>query len=411
LRRHESTRSTIIFTQLRRVAYWIIGIGLIGFTIVVAIRPRPVLVDVATATVGPMDVRVEEDGRTRIRERYVVSTPLTGRLLRITFDVGDLVLADQTVLARMEPTDPALLDPRAVAQAQARVRAAQRKLEAAKSDLAKAEAAVQYAETEMGRVRQMRVKNAASDQEFEEKELEFRLRTEEGRSAGFAVDIAEYELELERAALMLTDPERQADGEMELSIKAPIDGRVLRIYQESTAVVTAGSPLMEVGDPSDLEIVADVLSRDAVRVTAGDRVSLKHWGEDRELQGRVRLVEPSGFTKLSALGVEEQRVNVIIDLSDPPESRRQLGDGFRVDCEIVIWESPEALQIPTSALFRVDGDWHVFTVDGAVARLTQVEVEQNNGKSAKVASGLAPGVQVITHPSDSIENGVAVEER
>jgi HlyD family secretion protein len=358
-----------------------------------------------------MDVRVEEDGKTRIRERYVVSTPLTGRLLRITFDVGDLVLADQTVLARMEPTDPTLLDPRAVAQAQARVRAAQRKLESAKSDLAKAEAAVQYAEAEMGRVRQMRAKNAASDQEFAEKELEFRQRTEEGRSAGFAVDIAEYELELERAALMLTDPERQDNGEMELSIKAPIDGRVLRIYQESTAVVTAGSPLMEIGDPSDLEIVADVLSRDAVRVTAGDRVSLKHWGEDRELQGRVRLVEPSGFTKLSALGVEEQRVNVIIDLSDPPQSRRQLGDGFRVDCEIIIWESTDALQIPTSALFRVDGNWHVFAVDGAVARLTQVEVEQNNGKTAKITSGLVQDAQVITHPSDSIEDGVAVEER
>ena len=260
-------------------------------------------------------------------------------------------------------------------------------------------------------MRQMRANNAASDQEFAEKELEFRQRTEEARSAGFAVDIAEYELELERAALLLTDPKRVENGEMELSIKAPIDGRVLCIYQESTAVVAAGSPLMEVGDPSDLEIVADVLSRDAVRVTAGDCVSLKHWGEDRELQGHVRLVEPSGFTKLSALGVEEQRVNVIIDLDDPPESRQQLGDGFRVDCEIVVWESTGTLQIPTSALFRVDGNWHVFTVDGGVARLTQVEVGQNNGKAAEITSGLEPDDQVITHPSDRIEDGVAVEER
>lgn len=382
-----------------------------GMTILIAIRPRPVLVDVATATVGPMDVRVEEDGKTRIRERYVVSTPLTGRLLRITFDVGDLVVANQTVLARMEPTDPTLLDARAFAQAQARVRAAQRKLEAAKSDLARAEIELNYAETEMGRVRQMRDRNAASDQEFEEKELEFRQRTEDSRSAGFAVDIAKYELELEQAALILTDPERLKNGEMDLSIKAPIDGRILRIYQESTAVVTAGSPLMEVGDPADLEIVADVLSRDAVRVTPGDRVVLKHWGEERELQGRVRLVEPSGFTKLSALGVEEQRVNVIIDFVDPPEARRQLGDGYRVDCEIVVWESNDALQIPTSALFRVDGDWHVFTIDGAVARLTRVEVDQNNGKRAKLAGGLSVGANVITHPSDRIADGVAVAER
>lgn len=380
-------------------------------TLAIAVRPRPALVDVATAQISPMDVRVEEDGKTRIRERYVVSTPLTGRLLRITFDVGDLVMADQTVLARMVPTDPELLDPRSVAQAQARVRAAQRKLEAAKSDLAKSETAVSFAEAEMGRVRQMRARNAASEQEFADIELEFRQRTEEARVAGFTVDIAEYELQLEKAALVLTDPERSDHGEMELSIQAPIDGRVLRIYQESAAVVTEGSPLMEIGEPSDLEIVADVLSRDAVRVTAGDRVILKHWGGDRELTGRVRLVEPSGFTKLSALGVEEQRVNVIIDLEDPPESRVQLGDGFRVDCEIVVWESSKVLQIPTSALFRVDGQWHVFVVDGGIARLTRVGIAHNNGRSAEVVDGLEPGTTVITHPSDRIADGVAVAQR
>ncbi len=271
-----------------------------------------------------MDVRIEEDGRTRIRERYVVSTPLTGRLLRITFDVGDSVSAAETIVARMQATDSTLLDPRAVAQAKARVRAAERKLEAAKSDLTKVTVEMTFAENEMGRLRQLRARNAASDLEFAQKELLFRQETEEARSAGFAVDIAKYELELERAALMLTDPEQRDNDEMELSIKAPIDGRILRIYQESTAVVIAGSPLMEVGDPSDLEIVADVLSRDAVRISAGDHVMLKHWGGDSPLQGRVRLIEPSGFTKLSALGVEEQRVNVIIDLSDPPESRKEL---------------------------------------------------------------------------------------
>jgi HlyD family secretion protein len=198
---------------------------------------------------------------------------------------------------------------------------------------------------------------------------------------------------------------------MELSIKAPIDGRILRIYQESSAVITAGSSLMEVGDPTDLEIVADVLSRDAVRISAGDPAILKHWGGDRPLRGRVRLIEPSGFTKLSALGVEEQRVNVIIDLSDPPDSRQELGDGFRVDCEIIVWGSEDALQIPMSALFRVAGDWHVFAVNGSAARLTRVEIGHTNGTVAEVISGIAAGTAVITHPSDAIEDGVKVAER
>lgn len=396
--------------RIRRLVYWIIAIVLLATVTLVAVRPRPALVDVVATKVGPMDVRVEEDGRTRIRERYVVSTPLTGRLLRVTLDVGDTVVADQTVVARMQPTDPDLLDPRAVAQAQARVRAAERKLEATKAELASIEAAVNFAETEMGRVRRLQNNNAASESEFAEKKLDFQQRTEEARTAGFNVDIAEYELELERAAFLLTDPNRE-NGEMELSIKAPIDGRILRVNQESSTVVTAGSPLMEIGDPSDLEIVADVLSRDAVRIHAGDRVVLKHWGGNRDLSGRVRLVEPSGFTKLSALGVEEQRVNVIMDLSDPPESRKALGDGFRVDCEVIVWESLDALQIPTSALFRVDGDWHVFAVQDSIARRIPVAIGQNNGKVAEVLSGLEEGRQVIIHPSDRIEDGVVVERR
>ena len=231
------------------------------------------------------------------------------------------------------------------------------------------------------------------------------------RAAGFAVDIAEYELELERAALLLTDPDQGDDGDMELPIRAPIDGCILRIYQESTAVVEVGSPLMEVGDPTDLEVVADVLSRDAVQISPGDPVRLKRWGGDAPLAGRVRLVEPSGFTKLSALGVEEQRVNVIIDVVDPPEKREQLGDGFRVDCEVIVWEADNVLQVPTSALFRVDDTWRVFVVDGRVARLTSVAVGKNNGRSAEVLGGLREGDRVIIHPGDSIEDGVEVTER
>ena len=384
---------------------------MIALTLFVALRRPPILVDAAEVRRAPMLVQVSEDGQTRIRERYVVSTPLTGRLLRVTYDVGDPVIADKTVLARMEATDPTLLDPRAVAQAKSRVGAAERKLQAAKAELARVEAMLQFAEREMGRMRQLVAKNAASDRELAENELLFQQRTEEVRAAGFAVDIAEYELELERDALLLTDPDRGDSDEMELSIKAPIDGRILRIYQESTTVVQAGSPLMEVGDPTDLEIVADVLSRDAVQISAGNPVHLKRWGGEVPLDGRVRLVEPSGFTKLSALGVEEQRVNVIIDLINPREERTQLGDGFRVDCEITVWQSPDVLQVPTSALFRTEEKWQVFVVEDSHAKLTEVEIGKNNGRVAQVIAGLDEGIRVVTHPGDAIEDGVPVSER
>lgn len=398
-------------THLRRLVWWILGIALVAATVYVAMRPQPQLVDTAEVRRQPMQVTIDEDGTTRIRERYVVSTPLGGRLLRITLDVGDVVKANETVLARMEPTDPELLDPRMVAQAEARVRAAQRKLEAAKSELAKARNALNFAETEMGRLRRLREQNAASTLEFNEKELDFRQATEDTRSSEFAVDIAQYELELEKAALILTDPEKSENSSAELPIHAPIDGRILRINQESAAVITAGSPLMEIGDPSDLEIVADVLSRDAVRIQPGNDVSLEHWGGEQPLRGRVRLVEPSGFTKLSALGVEEQRVNVVIDLLDPPESRTQLGDNFRVDCRMIVWQSGDVLQLPTSALFRIDERWHVFAVRNGLAELTPVEVGHNNGQQAEIIGGIDAGSLVIIHPSDTLENGVAVERR
>jgi len=247
--------------------------------------------------------------------------------------------------------------------------------------------------------------------DFEQQQLRFRHQTEDARAAGFNVDIAEYELELQRAALLLTDPDQDTSAGMELTIKAPIEGRVLRIYQESTAVVTAGAPLMEIGDPTDLEIVADVLSRDAVKISPGDPVVLRHWGGDRPLSGRVRLVEPSGFTKVSALGVEEQRVNVVIDLVDLPGQRAELGDGFRVDCEIIVWDTSDALQIPTSALFRVDGAWHVFTIEAGRAQLALVQIDHNDGTAAEITTGIEAGDQVIPHPSDQIEHGVAVALR
>ena len=402
---------TRLIAHARRAVVWAIMLATLATVVILSVRERPLLVDIATVSRGPMDVRVEEDGQTRIREKYVVSTPLAAQLSRITLEVGDVVNKDVTVLSRLEATDPSLLDPRAIAQAKARVRAAERKLDLAHSSLAKSEAKLQFAESETGRARKMVAGNAASQSQLESQESLFRMLSEEVRGLGFAVDIAEYELELEQAALLLTSSDPSDQAEMTLTIQAPIDGRVLRIYQESTAVVRAGEPLLEVGDPQDLEIIADVLSRDAVRISPGDPVELKHWGGNYTLTGRVRLVEPSGFTKVSALGVEEQRVNVIIDLEDPPQERLQLGDGFRVDCEVVVWEQAEVLQIPTSALFRVDGTWHVFALMDGIAKRTPVVIGQNNGRTAQIIEGLEEGRSVIIHPSDQLDDGSPVEKR
>lgn len=402
--------------------------------LVYSLRPQPVLVDTATAQRGPLRVTVNEDGVTRIRERYVVSSPLSAQLQRITLKVGDPVIANRTVVAQMQPTAPSLLDPRTVAESRARVNAAAQRLEAARAEFKKAEAAVDFAESEMSRVRQLRSSNAASASELDEKQLQFRIRTEEARAAAFGVNIAQYELELAKAALLLTEPELRAaaaddlpaaDGgrtgddtgsaeigaDMQLAIRAPISGRVLRLYEESAGVVAAGQPLMELGDPTDLEIVADVLSVDAVQISPGADVIIDHWGGQRPLSGRVRIVEPSGFTKLSALGVEEQRVNVVIDLLDRAEKRENLGDGFRVETAIVTWQSDDALRIPTSALFRENDQWHVFTIVDGIARSVPVQVGANNGLLAEIVQGLDVGQPVIVHPSDAVQDGTAVQSR
>lgn len=379
-------------------------------------RPQPVLVDMAQATLGPMQVTIDEDGLSRIKERYVVSTPLEGRLERVNLEVGDEVVANTTIIAHMQASDPSLLDPRALAQAEARVHAADRRLSAAKVEAMKADSSLEYQRNELARVKKLADTNAVSDADVDNRELEFRIASEEARVALFRVDIAEFELELERAALLLTHPgnERQSPGdvEMELSIKAPIDGRVLRIYRESAAVLKAGESIMEIGDPQDLEIVVDVLSADAVKISPGNAVRLENWGGTQPLLGEVRVVEPSGFTKLSALGVEEQRVNVIIDLLDPIRDRESFGDGFRVDAKIVVWQSPEVLQVPTSSLFRMQNAWGLFRISPeGKAELAQVEIGHNNGVQAEIRQGVLVDDRVIVHPSDSVSDGVSVALR
>ncbi len=393
-----------------------------------AFLPEPVDVDVATVGRGTLRVTVDEDGKTRIREKYVVSAPLAGRLLRIDMDPGDRVIAGKTLLTMIEPRDPELLDARTIAQSEARVKAAEATLRQVEPMLEEARAAQAYAEAELARVRQAARSNAASQSELDSAIFLYRQRSEELRSTRVSQEIAQFELEQARAALVRSRPREEAPpgarppgtgtaadnpaaaagNGWNFPIYSPISGRVLRVFQESAAVVNAGTPLLELGDPSDLEVEVDVLSRDAVKIDPGALVLLEHWGGDHVLHGRVRLVEPSGFTKISTLGVEEQRVNVIIDLVDPPESRTTLGDGFRVEARIVTAEAGDVLIVPTSALFRVGEKSALFKVVDGVARQQIVEVGHQNGLEAEITDGLDEGDQVILHPSDQVEDGVAV---
>lgn len=386
--------------------------GLLLAALVYAFLPQPVAVDVASVTRGTLQVTVDEDGQTRIKERYIVSSPLAGRLMRITLDAGDSVKAGETVLTRIEPTDPELLDPRAQAQAEARVKAAQARLQQTRTELDKAEAAMQHAESELARVRKLYDRDAASDERLQEKLLQHRVKTEEFRAARFAEEIAQFELELARAALLRTRPEDDgADEDSQFKIRAPITGRVLRVIQESSTIVSPGAQLLEVGDPSDLEIVVDVLSQDAVRIDPGDKVLLEDWGGEKPLEGTVRLIEPSGFTKVSALGVEEQRVNVVVDFDDSPDGRDGLGDGFRVEARIVVWEGTDVLTVPLGALFRREGEWALFVVENGRAALRHVTIGHRGDFEAEVTEGLTEDTPVIVHPSDRVSDGVRVRPR
>jgi len=404
-----------------------------------AFLPEPIEVDLVAVERGLLRVTVEEDGKTRIREKYVVSAPLNGRILRISMDPGDMVLAGKTLLTVIEPRDPELLDARTIAQAEARVKAAEAALRQTEPLLQQARDNQAFAETELARLRESYRKKAVSLSELESAELLYRQRSEELRSARIAQEIAQFELQQARAALLRSrtphdEPTHNTAGPLSngnagsnhpddeqsilnnhggwnFPIYSPIDGRVLRVFQESAAVVTPGTPLVEVGDPLDLEVEIDVLSRDAVRIRPGQLVLLEHWGGQRPLEGRVRVVEPSGFTKISTLGVEEQRVNVIVDLVDPPQERASLGDGFRVEARIVIDEARDVLKVPTSALFRVGGEWAVFRVIDDVVHEQRVKIGRQNGLEAEVLEGLAERDLIVLHPSDRIEQGVRVRQR
>ena len=383
-------------------------IGVIVAAGVWAFSPGAVPADFATVERGTLQVTVDEEGRTRVRDRYVISAPLPGRMRRIELEPGDRVVAGRTVLAQFQPTDPALLDVRTRAELEARARAAESALGGARADRERIRADLKLAQSDLKRARGLVEEKVIAPRELEASEQQVESLTRALQSADFAVRTSEHQLELARASLMQS---RSAAGGATIPLRSPVDGVILRRLQESEAVVPTGQPLLEVGNLADLEIVADLLSSEAVRVRPGQAVRIEQWGGDTALPGRVRLIEPSGFTKISALGVEEQRVNVIVDFDDPPDRRPPLGDGYRVEVRIIVSSRENVLKVPTSSLFRHESDWAVYVVenDRAVRRL--VQVGERNGLEAEITGGLAGGERIIVYPSDAVEDGVRVTPR
>lgn len=384
----------------------IVGALIIAGVIAVALWPEAVEVDVVRVERGPMLVTIDEEGETRVRDRFVVSAPVSGRLQRIELEPGDTVVRGKTVVARLIPAAPALLDQRTIAELTAAVEAVRAAVGQAQAERDRAAAALARAQSSLRRQQELSNAGLASRDELELAQTTVKTAEEARRAAEFNVARAERELQAARARLTPS-----AAGGGAVDVIAPVSGVVLKRVRESESVVPVGDPLLEIGDPANLEIVADLLSTDAVKVSPGAPVLIDQWGGDHPLNARVRRVEPSGFTKISALGVEEQRVNVVIDLTDGGAAASQLGDGYRVEVRVVIWRDEMALKTPIGALFRRGTQWAAFVVTGEVARQQAVQLGQRNDREGQITGGLAEGQEVVLHPPDTLQDGQKVSVR
>ena len=382
----------------------------VAAAVVIALRDPAVGVEIAPAGRGPLIVTIDDLGETRVSDLFVVSAPITGQLLRVPLKPGDQVVPKETVLARIQPVEPGPLDARAYARAQAEVRSLQAQLAAAQSRVSEARAEQMLAQREFSRTSELAEKGFVSRANLDQARAARDRTRAVTAEASQTVEAVAQILQAARASLLVAGSGARGAGAV--TVTSPVPGFVLRVPQESERVVVAGTPLVEVGDPHQLEIVTDLLSADAVRVHPGAPVLIEDWGGDRPLKGRVRLVEPYGFTKISALGVEEQRVNVVIDFAEPREAWRRLGHGYRATVRIITSSAPDVLKVPISALFRMAGEWSVFVVssDGR-AHLKRVKAGRMNDEEAEIVRGVTAGDRVILHPSDKVEEGVRVRER
>lgn len=382
--------------------------------------PRPVLVDLATVAQGPIEVTADDDGKTHVRHVYTVSAPIAGKVLRIShplgeqgpsLHVGDEVVANQTVIALMQPTLPGFIDVRSRDQLQAEVLAADAAIQQQEAEMKRIEAALEFSRTEFQRAQTLLRTQSTSAQAFDK--ARFEVATQEA-----ALTSAKAQVDMRRAvrtslAARLTDPANvasPAEATCCVRVLAPASGRVLKIVQDSEATVLPGTPLVDVGNPLDLEIVADLLSTDAVQIKVGASVRIDGWG-GQPIKGKVVRVDPAGFLKVSALGIEEQRVRVTIDFVDPPEVWSQLGHDYRVVVHVTTWSAADALTVPISALFRKGDHWAVFAEQAGHTKTVPVTIGHRNSRTAEVLSGLTVGDRIVVHPSDRIEDGSRVAQR
>jgi HlyD family secretion protein len=373
--------------------------------LVYAARPRPVAVELATVRVGLMQVTIDEAGRTRVLDRYAVLAPLGGDLARITLRPGDKIEAG-ALLAQILPQTPALLDPRSRAEATARLASAQAASQQARANVTHAQLALEHAHGDAERMKGLGASGAVSPDAAAHAEFESNLRAQELASARFGAAVASHQVEMARAALARYGD--AAKGREAFDIVSPIAGRVLRVVQSSAGMVSPSTPLIELGDPTELEVIVDVLTEDAVRIPPKAKVVLDRWGGQWPLAAHVRIVEPSAFTRLSALGVEEQRVSIVIDFDEPIERYAELGDGYRVEAHIVTWQKDGVIIAPSSAVFRQRDGWATFIASQGRAHLRMVGIGHRSASDVEVTSGLAGGDQVVIHPSDKVEDGVRI---
>ena len=398
----------------------VVVLGLIAAGLIWFAWPRPLPVDLATVVRGPIEVTADDDGETHVRHIYTVSAPVAGKVLRISHPtgeqgpsvhVGDLVTANQTVVALMQPTPPSFIDVRSHDQLEAEVMAADAAIQQQEAEVLRLEAALEFSRTEFQRAQTLSRTQTISAQAFDK--AKFDVATNEAALASAKAQVDVRRSVRTSLAARLMDPTNIApstDSACCVRVVAPASGRVLKIIQDSEAVVLPGAPLVDIGDPLDLEVVADLLSTDAVQTKVGAPVRIDGWGGPA-LQGKVVRIDPAGFLKVSALGIEEQRVRVTIDFVDPPEAWSPLGHDYRVIVHVAIWSADDALTAPVSALFRKGDDWAVFAVDNGRAQTKVFKIGHRNNRLAEVLAGVSAGTQVVVHPSDRISDRTRVAQR
>lgn len=403
----ESKRSPSGKHLIRRSLPWLGGLLLVAL-VLWGLWPKPVVVETGVAKRGALTVRVSEEGKTRVRNRYVVAAPVAGKMRRVPFKPGDEVKAGETLLTAIEPVASPLVDPRARSQAEAAVSMHEASRKQALEALEVRRAALKASEADRDRMRAITRPGTLSDSDRDRMEADYSMKSGEVRAAEFSLQVVDYQLAQARA--VLERPASVTAGNL-VEVKSPVSGRVLNVMQESETVVTPGMAILEIGDPADIEIEAEILSRDAVAIKAGDSVEVEQWGGENPLKGRVRRVEPAAFTKISALGVEEQRVIVLSDLVDIPEEARPLGDRYRVEVRVATWHSDDVLIVPAGSLFREGNAWKTYLFSGDKAKLVPVEAGHSDGRFTEILSGVNAGDEVLLHPPDTVKDGTAVIKR